>query len=329
MTLLAHAHTHGPGAPTFPLSPMPIPVTPAPQPADVTVSALLDLYEQEYLPSKAPTTAYQTQRMFLFFRAELGHLPLSQLTPAVCRQWRDSLAERFRPGTVRQYLDLLSGPLTVAVKDYEWLPKNPLHHVQKPPEPPGRERCLMEGELLRLLEACKQSRNPHLYLLVLLALSTGARKNELLERRWHEIDLVKGLVQIPHSKNGERRVVPITGFALEVLRHQAAHRRQGCDWVFPRFDGQRPSLIEHAWRLARTRAGIEDVHFHDLRHTAASYLAMSGAAILDIATMLGHKSLQMTKKYSHLTTSHLEQVASRMTTQFLPQPEEGGLDEPA
>lgn len=282
-----------------------------------TVSELLDAYEREYVVSQAPTTRYQKYRMYIFFRAELGHLRLDELTPQVLRQWRDSMSARFTQGTVRRYMDLLSGPLTIAVNDYEWLARNPLHQVRKPPEAPGRERVLMADEQTRLLESCKQSRNPHLYCLTVLALATGARKNELLERQWSDIDLEQGVLRIQRSKTGIRRNVPITGLALDVLRQQWARRCLLCPWVFPRFDGTRPVELHRCWAEALRRASIEDMHFHDLRHTAASRMAMSGASLLDIATVLGHASMQMAKKYSHLTDSHTSGIMARMTSRYL------------
>jgi integrase len=188
---------------------------------------------------------------------------------------------------------------------------NPCHKVRKKPEPSGRVRFLSDEERQRLLQACLLSHNPHLHTIVLLALTTGARKNEMRQLTWGDVDLDRGLLQLRTTKNKERRSVPVRGEALRLLRKQG-HEQQPEAWVFPRWDRRKPVLIEQAWQTAKRRAELKNFHFHDLRHTAASYLAASGASLLEIATILGHKNLRMTFKYSHLTTGHSGEVIERM-----------------
>jgi integrase len=142
-----------------------------------------------------------------------------------------------------------------------------------------------------LLEACKQSKSPYLYLAVVLALSTGARKMEILTLRWQDVDLKRGVIMLHKTKNRERRALPLTGYALELMRQHGKVRRIGSDLVFAAGqDGQKPADIGLAWERAKRRAGITDFRFHDLRHTAASYLAMNGASLAEIAEILGHKT---------------------------------------
>src|SRR5262245_53923378 len=97
------------------------------------------------------------------------------------------------------------------------------------------------------------------------------------------------------------------------MRQHAKVRRIDTSLVFPRNDGQEPLDIRSAWEVARTNAGIENFRFHDLRHTAASYLAMSGASLAEIAEILGHKTLQMVQRYAHLSEAHTAAVVGRMT----------------
>lgn len=232
-----------------------------------TVSELLDVYEREYLPTKAATTRYQQSKLFLRLRRELGFMLLTDLTPTFLRQWRDLLAKRYAPGTVRRYLDGLSAPLTAAVKYYEWLPENPLRKVTKPPEPPSRTRFLSPDEVPRLLTACQRSGNPHLYGLVLLAVSTGARKTQLRLLRWRDCDLERGVIRVGVSKRAPRRSIPLRGPILPFLQKQG--REQSPDgWVFARRDGLKPVLIDQVFRQACLWARIPDFKYHDLRHTA-------------------------------------------------------------
>jgi integrase len=138
---------------------------------------------------------------------------------------------------------------------------------------------LSDAERERLLEICRQSRDARLYPLVVLAIATGARQAELIGLRWSDVDLQRRSAILHKTKNGERRSLPLTGLALKLLRELEASRRPGSDHVFP---GRRrkPAFPRRAWEVAAAAAGLEDFRFHDLRHSCASYLAMSaGAAV--------------------------------------------------
>jgi integrase len=298
---------------------------PGPGPCLPTVSDLLQCYERDYLCDLAPDTQYACRLFFRRFGQEFGALPLVELTPARLKGWRDTLRHHLAPGTVRTYALILSGALRAAVEDYGWLPVHPMQGVRKPPASPTRVRFLSDDERVRLLAACQQSRSPALYLLVVLGISTGARKNELRRLRWRDVDLARGYLRLRQTKNKEPRPVPLTGQALALLRQHAALPHTDDDWVFPNGQRQQPIHFEKAWKNARERAGLRNFRFHDLRHTTASYLAMSGATLLDIATVLGHKHISMTQRYAHLTATHTHALVNQMTAQvFAPTSLEGG-----
>jgi integrase len=291
--------------------------TTAPTPGR-TVADLLDAYEKDYLPLKAPNSQYQEALLFRWFRSEFGAIPLRDLSPLILRTWRDSLRTVYQPASVRRYMTVLSAVLTAGVEQYEWLSSHPLRKVAKPPAPPDRERCLTADEQTRLLAECQVSRNRHLYVLVVLALSTGTRKQELLQRQWRDVDLERGLLSIPQSKNKERRAIPLVPQALDLLRTHARHPLS--PWCFPRADGKKPVYVHYAWAYACQRAGLVDFHWHDMRHTAASYLAMSGASLREIAEILGHRSVRQTMKYAHLVEPHTRSVLQTMAAKFLDAP---------
>jgi integrase len=276
---------------------------------------LLDAYVREYLPLKATTTQYQEGRVYLWLREELGHVSLDHMTPLMLRTWRDSLSPHYKPNSIRRYMTALSAVFTVAVRDYGWMEKHPLRSVAKPPAAPDRARVLTQEELHRLLEACKRSRNLCLYPAVVTLIATGARKNEILQRQWRDIDLERGILSVPYSKNGERRAIPLIRYVWDLLKVQA--QRSTSVWVFARQDGLRPTYIDYAWWTACDRAKIPDLHIHDLRHCCASWLAMSGATIQEIATILGHRSLSQTLKYSHLLEPHTRGVLETMAQEFI------------
>jgi integrase len=218
-------------------------------------------------------------------------------------------------------LDIISGLLTAAVEEYEILANNPLLRVRKPKASHGRERFLSQEECARVLTACQHSRSAALYPLVVLAIATGCRKNELRTLRWRDVDLVRGALRLARTKNGERRAVPLASVALEVLRAWHGRSEGTAVWVFPSKDGHRPGNVSKAWYTARCKAGLPDFRFHDLRHTAASYLAMSGASLVEVAHILGHKTLRMVQRYSHFTDEHTRRTVEHMSHQFLPPPE--------
>lgn len=212
----------------------------------------------------------------------------------------------------------LSAAFTIAVNDWQWLEADPMAKVTKPREPRGRVRFLDDAERARLLKACEESSNPYLHTVVVLALSTGMRQSEIMRLRWPDIDLDGGRITLHETKNDERRVVPLAGRAHDLLSEHAMVRRLDTDLVFPALRTKRPSTelqpmhIRAAWGRAVKAAEIEDFRFHDLRHSAASYLAMNGATLMEIAAVLGHKTLAMVKRYSHLSESDTAGVVAKM-----------------
>src|SRR5215510_12290157 len=269
-------------------------------------------YRSDILPRKRPSTVYNQVYHLRWWETQLGQYALSDITPALIVEYRDKLARTRENSTVRRYLAVLSHAFTVAAQEWEWVNENPFHRVSKPKEPGGRVRFLSEEERERLLDSCQGSRNASLYTIVILALSTGARRGELLSLHWSDVDLRRGMLTFHKTKNNETRAVPLTGYTLEVLAHHTKIRRLDITLVFPEKTGTRPMSIREAWKFAVQRAGITNFRFHDLRHSAASYLAMGGASLAEIAEVLGHKTLQMTKRYTHLTESHTRGVVERM-----------------
>jgi len=288
---------------------------------------LLAYYRAEVLPTLALNTQYQRTRFLAMVDRQYGHLPLTAITPAWLRSWRDQLGRRLKPDSVRQYMDTFSAVLTVGVTELAWLPEHPMRgrKVRKPPASRGRVRFLSSEEQERLLQACRASHKPGLYPLVFLALTTGARRGELLSLRWQAVDLERGWLRLEQTKNKQPRAVPVPTVALELLRTWRQDAPEDA-WVFPR-TCRAPWPYEYTWACALLKAGLAgSFRFHDLRHTAASHLAMSGASLIEIAEILGHKTLAMVRRYSHFTQAHTAGVVERMAHQFiLPVPPQEGV----
>lgn len=287
-----------------------------------TMGDLVERYVRDKLPHLAGQV--QTRRQLNWWCDQLGKdTRLSQITPAGITLARDNLARGqglsgrpLQPSTVRRYMTVLGSAMGTATKEWFWLEDNPCSKVVRPTEPRGRVRFLDNDERPRLLAACEASEKRRLYPLVVMALCTGARRGELTGLRWQDVDLERGIAIIHHSKNGDRRALAITGLAEQVLRDWSKVRRIDCDYVFSSRRGK-PTFPQKAWEEAVAKAGIEDFRFHDLRHTFASYLAMSGATLAELAEAMGHKTLVMVKRYAHLTEGHTMGVIARMTERFM------------
>jgi len=289
-----------------------------------TVADLLDRH-LESIRTKRPHEYKPQQTMLGWWKARLGQYTLDQCDSPLIAESRDRLlgenigtkqVPRHRSGaTCNRYLSALSKAFSVAVREWHWLADNPVRRVSKEREPRGRVRYLSDDERKALLAACRESALVELPLIVMLALTTGMRRGEISNLRWPDVDLKRGLIVLQKTKNGERRSVPIVAEVAAMLRAHAKVRRLDSDQLFPGRDGK-PLATDAAWYAALEAAGVKDFRFHDLRHTAASYLAMSGATTPEIAAVLGHKTLQMVRRYTHLSDQHTGAVIERMTRKY-------------
>ncbi len=229
------------------------------------VAELVDRYIENVIPTK-PKNAAATTAQLQWWKSQIGHYLLSDLTPAIIAEQRDKLLKgtTFKgtirsPSTVVRYLAALSHALTVATKEWGWLDESPMRKVTKPKEPRGRVRFLDDGERSGLLKACKESSNPYLYIVVVIALSCGLRQGELMSLRWENVDLFKGRIVLHETKNGERRVVPLRGHALELLQSHALKKQHDLGLLFPsKEDTERPVDLRFPWEQALKKAGIEN-----------------------------------------------------------------------
>ncbi|CAA9892669.1 Integrase [Candidatus Methylobacter favarea] len=284
-----------------------------------TLADLVDRYIKDVLPGKPKQYIKQKQQL-TWWKEKLGYCLLADITPALIVKFRDELAsgETYRgtprtPATVVRYMAALSHAFTIAVNEWQWLEDSPMRKVKKPTESRGRVRFLDDDERERLLQACKASSNTWLYPCVILALSSGMRQAELLGLKWQNVNLKDGYLILHETKNGERRRVPLSGLALELLLQHAKIRRLDTDLLWPgTIHKDKPIDLRKPFETALKTAGITDFHWHDLRHCTASYLAMNGASLAEIAEVLGHKTLAMVKRYAHLSDGHVSNVVASM-----------------
>lgn len=288
-----------------------------------SLSEAIDRYLKEENPH--PNRITHLKR----WKQELGALLLSAITEIrindIISKWKNNGYQESKPGpaTLNRYLNSLSMVFRGA-KEWGWSTRNPVLDAKKNTEPKGRVRYLSDSEREKLLSVCQKDEFKKLYLIVVLAISTGMRKGEILGLTWSQIDLKAGTIILTITKNKERRRVSVTSKALELFRLHEKTRRLDSEFVFPgenisyKKDGKGLSInerhydIKRPWLKLIKHAGISDFKFHDLRHSCASYLAMNGASSLEIAEILGHKSLDVVKRYSHLSEKHTAKVIESM-----------------
>lgn len=292
----------------------------------LTLSELVTKYERQVLRYKKRHTYRQQLQQLKWWERYFGSgCRLVEITPPRISAAKEELAPR-SPATINRYLAILSHVFARAVKEWRCMEINPARDVERLPEPKERTRWLRFSERRDLLFACTTSTNRMLYTIVILALSTGARKCEIRGMRWDSLDLNRtmsvggrsipvGRYFLEETKTDESRQLVIYGEALEAMRKLEAMRQPGAIWCFPSpQDPSRPIDFRTAWERALDKSGIADFCFHDLRHSAASYLGEQGASLAQIGAILGHKTQATTKKYTHFTSSGTEHLVAKMNS---------------
>jgi integrase len=294
----------------------------AARPQSMTVRELIDRYMAQY--GGRDTTRGQRLGAWL---AMVGDFTLEQVDSDLMHAGRAELATapalvymgldhagnkifktkaRGKPkttATLNRYMVAIAAVFTWGIEQ-RLTPKGWVHAcrgIKRLPESDGRVRFLDAEERERLFAACRASKYPRLYALTLMAMLTGARRGELLALRWCDIDLAKGLARLGKTKNGDRRTLVLLPQVVEALRPFLGDPDR---FVFGsvRSRYQAPAITDSAWRDAVARAEIRNFKFHDLRHCCASYMAQAGQPLNMIAEVLGHRKLDMTRRYAHLTT---------------------------
>lgn len=292
-----------------------------------TLAELIDRYINNEL--KERKSDQDKFKMHLeWWKNQLGKHPLNTIDNILLTEYRDKLSkekcliprknmepkvsEKTRSNaTVNRYMATLSTVFSVAVKQYGWLEENPMIKVIKKKEPRGRVRFLDDREVNKLLQACRNE-SYELYLCVLIALSTGARYSEITNLSWKNIDMENRQFHFLNTKNGDDRGVAITSSVYNELKEFKKVQNINSNYLFATQDGKTTLYLRGQFERALKATKIKDFHFHDLRHTAASHLAKNGASLLEIATILGHKTLAMVQRYAHLTKNHTATVLESM-----------------
>ena len=292
----------------------------------MTFAAAMERYLTEVTATKKPSTQRAERLRVKPLLEFFGEYAMAAISVNLVARYRDQRlatvnqrvskatgkATLLRPATVRLELALLGHVFTTAIKEWRiGLVQNPVHNIRKPSAGEGRDRRLSGDEETRVLAAVDAYSNPMLGWIVRIALETGMRSSEITGLRVCQVDTKRRIVRLADTKNDSARTVPMTRIAQALFEQALANplRPKDCDLVFfgePGRDSQRrPYNFNKAWNDLKHRIGVADLRFHDLRYEAVSRLVEAGLSDQEVASISGHKSMQMLKRYTHLRAEDL------------------------
>ena len=258
-----------------------------------------------------------------YWKSRLCDFALVHLTTELLGKERRLLADtptnteaKRTPATVNRYFSSLSAFLSHAVR-LKWINENPCFGLNKLKENSGRDRVLTDDEIFRLLPACRQSKSPYLYCIVLMSLTTGARQGEILNLEWRHVDFNNRLAYLKETKNGRPRSGALADSVIEELKEFYEKRDSKKSLVFASKTAFGRIDIKKAWKEALKRAGIDDCRAHDMRHTFCTLAAQQGASNLELATAMGHRTLNMLQRYTHLDAQVTKKFSKTISEQIL------------
>jgi len=308
------------------------------QKGQFTVNDAIDLWIKEAssinrrtgAPRRPENVKLDVDRLDIHVRPLLGDKPLSAVIKADIELLRDAVTSgktavimktgkhgvrkaRGGAGTATRAVRVLSSVFAYA-EDHELVDKNPCRGVRLQPSRKcerylKKEEAKLLGEVLNAWDEANKS--PTGVAVVRMLVLTGARRREITDLKWSEVDFDQGFLRLEQSKTG-KSIRPLSQAALDFLR---AWPRLSSIWVFPSATLQSPYQgIEKVWREVRRDAGLDDVRLHDLRHSFASFGISAGLSLPVIGALLGHKDVSTTQRYAHLANDSARQAANELGT---------------
>ena len=277
--------------------------------------SLGEFYTDFYLPHIEKNIKSHKSIISLFknhILPKFKNIPLDEIKkPQIMKLHADMVEiKKLAPATANKVLIFLSNLYNVAkALEIEGLYENPASKIKPYILNNAKERYLTKQESQRLIKAINSTeQNPHLKYIVPMLILTGARRGEVLKAKHEYFDLTQFTWTIPITKNGKKRVLPLTPQLLSLYMQIP---KTDSPYLFPSFLTGKPYVtIYTSWNTARTKAGLKDVRMHDLRHSFASALVNSGRSLYEVQILLGHSNSKMTQRYAHLSNESLMKAAS-------------------
>jgi integrase len=278
-------------------------------PGDETFKEVADRFLKYQKARLAAKTYEREEGIVRNHFAPFASLKLSAIRKVDIQRYVTERSAKTSAYSVGRELAVIKHLFGLAV-EWEIIPISPAQGVKPPKQPPGRVRYLQPTELRTLLGACPSG----LRQIVALAVSTGMRRGEILGLRYLDVDLANRRIMLPQTKNGEGRIVYLNDMAMTVFRSVGWNENtKPSDLIFGDWT---PDAMSTAFSRLCDKLKIADFRFHDLRHTAASWMRMAGADIHTVAELLGHKHLSMAKRYQHLSPAFLADAVSKLDEVF-------------
>lgn len=262
-----------------------------------TFEELKERYMTEHSKvNKTSTTCIREESIFKHLSRYFGGLMLAEITPARISDYKSlRIRDGVKPATTSRELQVLRHALNLAIQ-WEWMETTPFRKVKLDKPNNKIERWITAEEEKKLLDASL----PWLREIIIFALNTGMRQDEILSLHWSQIDLFRRTVILLITKNKEKRTIPLNQTVFDLLKAKSKIRYIS-GYVFASQAGTKIHArnLLRAFYEARKKAGLEDVRFHDLRHTFATRLVQAGIDLYTVKELLGHKTITMTMRYAH------------------------------
>lgn len=235
---------------------------------------------------------------------------LHEITPRMIEQFKAQRAEIVKPSTINRNLAGLKSIYNKAIAWKRFSGTNPVKEIKLYKENNQRLRYLEKEEAIRLISNCDGFLQP----LIIVALNTGMRLGELKQLKWRDVDYKREIIYLRETKNGKTREISMNEHVKNAFIQIPKHHDSS--YVFCKQDGKPFGDIRKSFWTALRKSGIKEFHFHDLRHTFASHLVMSGHDLNTVRELLGHKTIQMTLRYAHLSPKHMKHAVDSLGKVF-------------
>lgn len=274
-----------------------------------TLNDAIDRYKVEVAPTKRGGR-WEVVRLDLFKRTiDFVGERIGKINPDMIASWRDKRLQMVKSSSVNRELNLLSAVFEIARLEWKWLVHNPVQEIRRPKNPKPRDRRISDMEIRMMVRALgcdpEQLQTPtckshYIALAFMLAIETGMRQGEILGLTWGKVFLSQRYVTLEDTKNSDRRNVPLSTKAVEILMAlPAGSPDEHCFKVSS-------ASADALWRKARAKAKVQDLHFHDSRHEAVTRLSKK-LEVLELARMIGHRDLKSLMVYYNATATELAQ----------------------